>query len=135
MTSRTQTPNAATLMAWAALGASLAASLYTGLWMCASTHRTVTTTADGGTIVTSGCVSFLDAGGTRARLALLLPMVLSAIVLISVHYGRRLPAVGGAMLMALFSLVTGFSIGLFFLPTCFLLVMAAALMPPRTTMA
>jgi hypothetical protein len=73
------------------------------------------------------------------RVALLLPVVLSVLVWLALHVARRdgrrgARALGltGATVLLCFSLLTGFTIGLFVLPGAIALTVAALMTPPAT---
>jgi hypothetical protein len=117
-----------------ALGMALAAAVFVAFAPCAYRGQTAVHPTDGGpTETTTFCRSFFAVNGWRALSAVLLPVVLAGLGVVGARAGWRKAQWLGAVLLVAFCLLTGFSVGLFYMPAAAALVVAAATSQARTS--
>lgn len=73
------------------------------------------------------CFSLLEAEGSSILIPLAIPVALAAAGAVALRFRKRVLVWVSATLLLMFSLLTGFSIGLFYIPSSLLLLLAAAL--------
>lgn len=106
-----------------------AAAVWLAVWPCV--YRNVFTDfIDGVRTITTSCDSLLDANGVPILAVLAIPVGLTAFALWAVRQRSSRSLWAAVILMLAFCLLTGLSVGLWFLPAAIAL-MLAALAPPQ----
>jgi hypothetical protein len=106
-----------------------AAAVWLAVWPCV--YRNVFSEfVDGVRTITTSCDSLLDANGVPILAVLAIPVGLSAFALWAVRVRSSRGLWGAVILMLAFCLLTGLSVGLWFLPAA-IAIMLAALAPPQ----
>jgi hypothetical protein len=136
MVTTTHTHWSSPRLALVAFVLALAAALFQALNPYAYSGESETGSSTGVVTQQSEHSSLISVNGFwQSVIPLAIPVALCAVALLLAMKGWRTPLWAFAITLAAYSFVTGFSIGLYFLPAAVVLVLAATRTPPRSARA
>ena len=124
-------PAASTWVALIALALALAAGLWLAFYPDLYSSVSETASSTGVTTEQSGHASLIDENGNWVIALLAVPVALTGLGVLGAARRNRILVWGAAWVLLAFSLISGFSIGLFYAPSAVALLVAAALGAPR----
>jgi hypothetical protein len=116
-------------LAWIAVLLAHVTGFVLALWPCSSVTQSIESssgTGGGVTALSRSCSSLLQSTGGGVVIALAVPVGLAFLVVLGFAVRQMAVFITPTALLGVFCVLTGFSIGMFYLPTLVLLIIACA---------